>query len=426
MSAASLNSPTRSTASGFAASPNTAPTEFRYHERLNHPVMQALRAGCRTVLGVDPAPSAKRAEDFGAMYYDADPLAEAFVDEVYLGRSPEEGRRLLEAALSQGVDNIPDAPQSLRDLFADLETAPDWVDPDEVERGARVFRRWGTDVFRFAGAITLCAYTENSVAKPLALTGAYASSSTKSRFLETASFWIDVSEPGGLHPGAPGRAVALRVRIMHVFVRRRLLQHPEWNTEAWGVPISQADALLTLLGGSAAPGLALQFLGYRTSAEEVRATMHFWRYVGHLMGVRPRFYPENFRDVADIAFMTMLKGAHGAGEDGKHLCRSFMQAFEAPEEPTPKQRFEDLEHRGFVRLFVPPGLYAKLGLPSAGLSPLIPLAQVAPRFVLETLRRRSRALDNLADKRQRAKRQRWLETHREREAAFEAVREFTR
>jgi len=75
--------------------------------------------------------------------------------------------------------------------------------------------------------------------------------------------------------------------MMHVFVRQRLLAHPEWDLDAWGVPISQADALLTLLGGSVAPGLALRAMGYRPSAEDIEDAMLFWRYVGHLMGVRP-------------------------------------------------------------------------------------------------------------------------------------------
>src|SRR5690606_8924233 len=124
-------------------------------------------------------------------------------------------------------------------------------------------------------AITLMAYAENSVAKPLALTGAYAGASTKHRFLETAAFWVDISEPGGTAQGARGRAAALRVRVMHVFVRKKLLSHPEWDLTAWGAPINQADALLTLMGGSVAPGLALKAVGYRTSRREIEALMHF-------------------------------------------------------------------------------------------------------------------------------------------------------
>ena len=111
-------------------------------------------------------------------------------------------------------------------LFDDLDRDPPWLDRAKVEHGAKVFRRYGVDVFKFAGAITLEGYSEASVAKPLALTGAYAGTSTRHRFLETAAFWIAVSEPAGLERGAAGRASAVRVRVMHVFVRRRLLSHP--------------------------------------------------------------------------------------------------------------------------------------------------------------------------------------------------------
>jgi hypothetical protein len=361
------------------------------------------------------------------MYYDADPLAEAFVDEVYLGRSAEEGRAMLDQALAHGVDSVGDAPQSLVDLFADLETDPDWVDLQKVERGARAFRRLGVDVFRFAGAVTLQSYAENSVAKPLILSGAYTDERTKHRFLETASFWIDVSEPGGLEPGAPGREATMRVRIMHVFVRRRLMKHPEWDLEAWGVPISQADAVLTLLGGSVAPGLAMQVMGYRTSVADIEAMMHFWRYVGHLMGVRPRWFPQNVADALRLGFVVAMKSAGEAGEDGQRLCESFANAFE-PEPGAPLHaQLEHRVHKGFTRFFSPPGSHHSRRLPSAGLWALRPLATFPLVLTAETMRRNFPPLEHVADYVARRKRKRWLERHLEgRGVGFEAPKAFTR
>src|SRR5438309_7179358 len=98
-------------------------------------------------------------------------------------------------------------------------------------------------------------YSESSIAKPLSLSGGYAGEAAHKRQLETVRFWIDITEPGGLlhEPGAGpapaprGRATAMRVRIMHVFIRRRLIDHPEWDLGSWGVPISIADATLTLM-----------------------------------------------------------------------------------------------------------------------------------------------------------------------------------
>ncbi len=409
------------------------PSEFRYFERVERRGPRTLRSVSKALFGFDPGLPEEKARTFASMYYDADPLAEAFVDEVYEGLGREEGRRILERAIADGTDSIEDAPESLIRLFEDIEEDPAWVDWALVERGAKVFRRWGTSVFRFAGAITLVAYSESSVAKPLALTGAYAGEKAKGRFLETAVFWIAVSEPGALRPGGAGRASALRVRIMHVFVRQRLKDHPEWDLDAWGVPISQADALLTLMGGSVGPGIALKAMGYRPSTEDIEATMHFWRYVGHLMGVRPRFYPATVGEALQLLFLTMFKGAHRAGEDGVRLCQSYIAAFTpdtAEDAPWPQRLRDTLEsgvHRGMTRFFLPGPLYRANRLPSVGPWALYPLLCFGPIFLAETLRRNVGALDDIADRIARAQRSRWLTYHLpDRRAEYDPVQHFTR
>lgn len=393
--------------------------------------MRALRGAVRRVLGFDPAPPDDVVRELASMYYDADPLCEAFVDEVYLRQGSPAGRAMLEQALSGGVDAVPDAPRSLHALFADLEQDPEWVDWDRVERGARMFRRYGVDVFKFAGAITLEGYAENSVAKPLVLTGAYAGSSTRRRFLETAAFWIAVSEPGGLRPGAPGRGSALRVRVMHVFVRRKLLAHPTWDLDAWGVPISQGDALLTLMGGSFAPGLALSLLGYLPSPADIEAMMHFWRYVGHLMGVRPRWYPQTLKDAAQLTFVTFVKGARQSGDDGRELCQSYARAFAPEATATWRERLRaELEHRlhlGFTRLFMTGKSYRHNAMPAAGPWMLAPLVTAPATATLEVLRRVSPAVDDAVDRLARRRRARWFARHMGgRSAEYKPVEQFTR
>ncbi len=418
--------------------PAATPAEFRYWENLEKPWAGRLRGVGRRVLGFDPAPPDHVVETLASMYYDADPLAEAFVDEVYLGRSAAHGRAQLDQALTHGVASIPDAPRSLAALFDDIEHDPEWVDREQVELGARVFRRYGTAVFRFAGAITLEGYSENSVAKPLVLSGGYTGDSTRRRFLETASFWIAVSEPGGLAHGAPGRASAMRVRIMHVFVRRRLLDHPEWDLDAWGVPISQGDALLTLMGGSFAPGVAMQAMGFRPSVREIEAMMHFWRYVGHLMGVRPRWYPRSLREAAQLTFVTLVKGARRSGDDGRQLCQSYLDAF-APELEAGRGRagagraqrlaaaIEHGIHRGYTRFFMSGRAYRRNRLAPARLWALHPLAQAPFIFTAETLRRWFPPLEEVADRFARSSRQRWLDRYMGgRPAEYRPTESFTR
>lgn len=416
------------------------PGEFRYWEHLPSPRAQRLRAVLRALFGADPVPSDDVVRAFACSYFDADPVAEAFVDEVYLarGQAPQvrqvEARALVDRALAHGVDSIADAPASLRRLFAELEVRPPWLDERRAALGARVFRRFGTHMHAFAGAITLHGYRESSVAKPLALTGAYTGESAHRRFLETAAFWVDVSAPDGLAPGARGRATALRVRLMHVFVRRRLLAHAAWDLDAWGVPISQGDALLTLMGGSFLPGYGLKVLGYRTSREEIEAMMHFWRWVGHLMGVQPRWYPETTLDALRLMFLAEVKGVGRSGEDGVRLARSYVDSYApAPRDARDagrdawRKRFEQWVQLGYVATFVPPSSYAHFGLPRAGVARLHPLAQAPLVFARETLRRHVPALDAWLDARVRERTERWVHTRLgDRGAEYRAVERFTR
>jgi hypothetical protein len=207
---------------------------------------------------------------------------------------------------------------------------------------------------------------------------------------------------------------------MHVFVRQRLLAHPEWDLAAWGVPISQADAMLTLMGGSFAPGLAMRAMGYRPSRADIEAMMHFWRYVGHLMGVRPRWYPAGLREACQLSFVAAVKAARRAGEDGVRLCQSYAAAFEA--DPASHR-----VHLGYTRFFLPRAVYRKNRLPPAGVWALHPLARAPFVLAAETLRRAFPPLDGVADRVARWQRDRWFAHHMQgRAAEYRPVETFTR
>lgn len=409
------------------------PSEFHYWENLPTPRIQRARKVFRRVFGFDPDLPEDVINTYAASYYEADPVAEAFVDEAYINGDPVKGRAMLDLALEKGIDAVEDAPESLRRLFAERDQAPEWLNMEQVRRGAKIFRRFGPELFNFFGAITLEGYTNNSVVKPLIFTGAYAGNGTKGRFLETAAFWIDVSEPGGLEPGSDGWRTTMRVRIMHVFVRRRLIAHPEWNMDAWGVPISQADALVTLMAGCIAPGYFLRIAGFRTSKDEILAMMHFWRYIGYLMGVQPPWYPETVEDGLKFSFLAFASGAGKAGEDGLKLSRSFSDAFKPLEKPNAtmldkvRAGLDHRIHQGFVNLFVSKKTRKRSGIPSAGLWRFYPLAGAPLVFTADTLRNHFPKLEDAMDTVTRYRRRKWLERHMEkRKAEYTAVAQFTR
>jgi hypothetical protein len=219
--------------------------------------------------------------------------------------------------------------------------------------------------------------------------------------------------------------------LMHVFVRKRLLAHPRWDLDAWGVPISQGDAMLTLMGGSFVPGYGLKVLGYRTSREEIEAMMHFWRWVGHLMGVQPRWYPETVDEALGLMFTSMVKGVRQSGDDGVRLARSYLESYGPRAGDSPRdawlRRFERGLQLGYASWFVPPATYAHYGLPRPGLWRLHPLAQVPFVFARETVRRRSTKVDEWLDTRVREETKRWVTTRLgQRHAEYKAAESFTR
>jgi hypothetical protein len=418
------------------AAPETAvdriPTEFEtYWRKRDLPSTRRARRAFKAIFRFDPLPSEAVVRDVAHGYYDADPVAEEFVDEVYLGRSANEGRRMLDAAIAGGVDSVPDAPESMRRLFDEFEREPEWLDRELAERGAQAFRRFGPAVFSFAGVETLLGYTESSIVKPLAFTGSYAGDTALNRFMETARFWIDVSEPGGLDPGGAGRATAMRVRVMHVFVRRRLLQHPDWDLDAWGVPISQSDALVTLLSSSLTPGIAMAKMGFWTSGDEIRAMMHFWRYVGHLLGVQPRWYPAGIREAVQFSALFMLKRSFTAGADGAELISSYPAAF-VPKKGTPirKRIRDEINYRaqlGYTRYFLPGSFYRRYEMPNPWPWALHPLLQAPGIFAVEAARRFVPAAASLQDRYARKRRETWWRNEMgDRESKFNPAEHFRR
>lgn len=414
-----------------AGSINRIPGEFKYWDNVDSPKARVLRGALKRLFGIDPKLPDDVVRTWAYGYYDADPVAEAFVDDVYFKRGQDAGRAMVDQALAKGVATVARAPASLKRLFAEVELEPQWLDWEQVELGARVFRRFGTHMYSFAGAITLEGYRENSVAKPLAFTGAYGGESANRRFLETAQFWVDVAQPGALRPGGRGRATALRVRLMHVFVRKRLLQHPKWDLAAWGVPISQSDALLTLMGGSFVPGYGLRLLGYRTTREEIEAMMHFWRYVGHLMGVQPRWYPANVGEALGLMYTSQVKSVGRSGEDGVYLSKSYVESYKPQDEDDLVtklvKRFEYGLQLGYVAWFVPPWTHRYYQLPKPGLWALHPLLQFPVIYVRESLRRRIPLVDAWWDRRARATAQAWVRKRLGiRRAEYKAVEAFTR
>jgi hypothetical protein len=372
------------------------------------------------------------ASAFGRAMNTGDRLGDAYIDASFASPSGRaHARKDVEEALSHGIDSVTDPSPELLSLFEQLNTDPEWVDWDKVEHGAEVFRRYGSELYPYFGMMTFNAYGLETIAKPLALTGAYTGGSAFGRFLETSRLWTDTTEPGAMRPGGVGRRSAVFVRVLHSIIRHTLLPHPEWDRDRLGVPISQFGMFGTLLLSSFAPGQQLKVLGYRPTDDDIAAMMHHWRYVGYLMGCEPPWYPETTEDAVQVQLLLALSEAPKIGTDSQDLCSSFMDTYRPAEDARGLGRgYGKLRYKaqlGHARFYLGENSYQATGLPDAGLWRYAPLVRVIPNLTRETLRRNVPGVAGWIDQTHRRARHEWLNKNLEGgEAKFKPVDKLTR
>jgi hypothetical protein len=247
--------------------------------------------------GVDAMrPSAEQREAYLRYTQMGDPLADALV-QMFRRLPTGEGRRLFETALEHGIGAVEDPPEELTAFFAEVDAVPYWVDQHKLELASRVTGR--TSAWQLGLVMTAFALNGGYLAaradKTLVGAGELSAIAPR-RLTETAQWALDVIRPCGLERFAPGRKNILRVRLMHAIVRAGMNRREDWDHDAWDEPVNQSLSAGTLMLFSMGSILGCQTLGLRFTAKEKAAVYHFWRYVGHLMGIHPTLLPADEAD----------------------------------------------------------------------------------------------------------------------------------
>ena len=91
--------------------------------------------------------------------------------------------------------------------------------------------------------------------------------------------------PGGMEPPGDGWRLTLRIRLVHAQSRMLLRDSDEWDSAAYGVPISAAHVMLASTTFSARLLQHAERLGAKFSDDEREGYVHVWRYTAWVMGV---------------------------------------------------------------------------------------------------------------------------------------------
>lgn len=250
----------------------------------------------------------------------ADPLADAVVAD-FAGLPRGDGMAMFRTAAECGIDAVPDAPDSLRRFFAEVDDEPAWLEHDRLDRAAGHLVRHMASYGIVLGAASLTSGAMNSTAgMPLVMTGRYTSQAAV-RSLEVGSWLESILTPGGLRRDGAGFATTLRVRMIHAFVRKHLWDSGDWDGAAWGAPIPQSFMAFTIVEFGHIALAAMHKLGVRYTTSELDDIYHFWRYVGLLNGVGPELNPATEADHIRIEALYALTATDPDAED-----RDFVRA----------------------------------------------------------------------------------------------------
>ena len=224
-----------------------------------------------------------------------DPEAEAVA--AYLGVLPVQGSVQL---MREGMEH-PEGSELLerhplvRDFFLSASVAPDWLDTDALQPAYRMFHRNTRLVLSaMVGGVLVEGFSTN-ISKPFYITGRLRDSGVR-RLRQNNRHMVEIFLPGGLDRQGEGWKLSVRIRLIHARIRNLLKRSDDWDTAAWGRPISAAHLAFALAAFSARLLKHLKALGGVYNDDERASFMSVWRYSGYLMGI-----PESvlYRDEAD-------------------------------------------------------------------------------------------------------------------------------
>ena len=211
--------------------------------------------------------------------------------------------RTFDRALENGIDSIDDPTPGLVAIFEQLDRVPEWVDFDQLYRGAVAFWRAGPIVPPVLawGAIA-GGFSMYSATRPVLFSGRLRKmDQVGTRLIESFRYVVAAYTPGGMRRYEEGFRLTAKVRMIHAAVRHSLGSSDAWDWANWGIPINNLDGMVTQAGQFGVKFIdAVQSSGIRYSDRELEDIFALSRYVGYVIGVPEDILHTDYED-GDVA-----------------------------------------------------------------------------------------------------------------------------
>ncbi|HSI76463.1 MAG TPA: oxygenase MpaB family protein [Lunatimonas sp.] len=177
-----------------------------------------------------------------------------------------------------------------------MKISPVAVDRKKVLRAQRFFEKKGTLYLTLLGFYSLpYSYAFADGAQVLVRSKRIMEDVGK-RLTETAFFVLECFRPASFIGDDQSVLSLAKVRLIHAFSRYFIQKHAsDWKPE-WGIPINQEDLLQTNLVFGFLVMRSMRKIGLTIPEEEVVASLHYWKIIGHYLGINIEYWPDTARE----------------------------------------------------------------------------------------------------------------------------------
>ena len=257
------------------------------------------------LIGKPITPSEQQAQELLDGLWQGDPLMDQLVDWI-CEADGKQRKQLFDHALQHGIDDMVDCPQPIANFFSMINQPPAWLDPEQLNIAQEFMHSIGINANYILKDMALMGgYLLSGFNQALVLTGALNKNASQ-RLAETSKWWIECTAVNGLQRFSNGFKTTVHVRMIHSLVRRNLQRKAEWKMDESGLPICQIDMAATNLAFCSLFLLGLRGIGIFPTPRESKAVMHFWKYLGWIMGVDERWLVDTETDGHVLLYHTML------------------------------------------------------------------------------------------------------------------------
>ncbi len=229
-------------------------------------------------------------------------------------------------------EKIPDLlpenfPKVLHKLISIYREIPPMVNPGKVKLAQDFFEKNGSLYLALLGfySLPIC-YAYEDGARVL-IKSKRIMEEPGIRLAETALFVLDAFRPGNFLQESNLLSL-LKVRLIHAFSRYFIQKYVRDWVPGWGQPINQEDLLGTNLAFSLIITRGFRKLNKTVTLDQADAVLHYWKIIGHYLGLNVDFWPENPKEA--FALEKMIRKRHlRPSAHGKVLMASLLNYYRA-------------------------------------------------------------------------------------------------